>query len=216
MCVSPSLALGKYELLEQIGHGGIGAVFRARDTELDRIVELTITGTGQVSARPERTETLHAQPPQTYGATHVPPQRQKGKLRRLFRELLGQSDDAAEQVSNDLTAYRRRAAELLERLRQSTAADTTGKRTALGILAERLSALIEDLQSVGAPAAEIDPLLDLLRRLREMLADIQPYDSEITGLWSDATRLLQVFAGSLSSGTCAGTVDSGRCERFWK
>ena len=32
--------LGKYELLERIGQGGQGTVYRARDTELDRIVAI--------------------------------------------------------------------------------------------------------------------------------------------------------------------------------
>ena len=34
--------IGKYEILDQIGHGGQGTVYRARDTGLDRIVAIKV------------------------------------------------------------------------------------------------------------------------------------------------------------------------------
>ena len=42
--------LGPYELLEPIGHGGMGAVFKARDTRLNRSVAIKVS-TAQFSGR---------------------------------------------------------------------------------------------------------------------------------------------------------------------
>jgi WD40 repeat protein len=43
---SPSRPLGKFQLLERVGQGAFGAVWKARDTELDRTVALKIPHTG--------------------------------------------------------------------------------------------------------------------------------------------------------------------------
>jgi tRNA A-37 threonylcarbamoyl transferase component Bud32 len=45
--------LGKFQLLERVGVGAFGAVWRARDTELDRLVALKIPHTGLLSAEEE-------------------------------------------------------------------------------------------------------------------------------------------------------------------
>lgn len=43
MPLSPGEKLGPYEILSQLGEGGMGDVYKARDTRLDRIVAVKIS-----------------------------------------------------------------------------------------------------------------------------------------------------------------------------
>ena len=56
MALEPSMALGYYEVLSSLGAGGMGEVYRAKDTKLGREVQITPTlapgGVGTLS--PER------------------------------------------------------------------------------------------------------------------------------------------------------------------
>src|SRR5207245_4039622 len=45
--------IGKFQLLERIGLGAFGAVWRARDTELDRIIALKIPHSGLLTSQTE-------------------------------------------------------------------------------------------------------------------------------------------------------------------
>ena len=45
--------LGKFELITWLGQGAFGAVFKARDTELDRVVAIKIPRAGNVGSGPE-------------------------------------------------------------------------------------------------------------------------------------------------------------------
>src|SRR5512135_667394 len=49
MAIAPGAKLGPYEIAEQLGAGGMGEVYRARDTRLDRDVAIKVLAT-QVSA----------------------------------------------------------------------------------------------------------------------------------------------------------------------
>ena len=55
MPLAPGAKLGPYEILSPLGAGGMGEVYRARDSRLDRIVAIKVLGT-QVSARPDLRE----------------------------------------------------------------------------------------------------------------------------------------------------------------
>jgi tRNA A-37 threonylcarbamoyl transferase component Bud32 len=50
----PTRPLGKFQLLERVGSGAFGAVWKARDTTLDRVVALKIPHTGQLGDPAER------------------------------------------------------------------------------------------------------------------------------------------------------------------
>jgi len=109
-----------------------------------------------------------------------------------------------------LAPYRRRTAELLELLRSKTTANDAERLTALAHLALKLAELVTDLKSVGADAAELQPLEKLLTDLQQFLG--KPHASgELVRLWSEAETVLHAFVGDRRKPAAAK-----RRESFWK
>ena len=59
MALAPGTRFGPYEILDRIGSGGMGEVYRARDTRLDRTVAIKVlnaalTANADMKARFER------------------------------------------------------------------------------------------------------------------------------------------------------------------
>ena len=62
MSLEPGTTLGPYEVVAEIGRGGMGEVYRARDTKLDRDVALKELAFPEDSARTTRAK-CHASAP---------------------------------------------------------------------------------------------------------------------------------------------------------
>jgi hypothetical protein len=112
----------------------------------------------------------------------------------------------------DLTAYRRRALELLQALQGGAGGAGPERLRLLGILAVRLGALLEDLKSVAAPAAVLGPLERLHGDLQRLLAGSSPAEAEVARLWAECEKTLQAFAGTAVPMATA----PGREQTFWK
>lgn len=113
----------------------------------------------------------------------------------------------AQSAAPDLYAYRRRAEDLREMLRQRAGGDAAGRLTALGMLSVKLAELLEDLRSVGAAVpAELEKLL---ADLRAAMAG-SPSDADAAALWTAAETALTAFA----TGVCPAP-DAPERERFW-
>jgi hypothetical protein len=145
-----------------------------------------------------------------------PPARQApgllGKVFGLFRKNKGKQEGAVPTPESlDLSAYRRRAADLLEPIKSASDLSGPQRLHELGVLAVSLKALIEDLTSVGAPPLEIRPLQTLFADLTALLEQPSSDEAAVSRLWTQAEEVLRVFAGLPVEAPVAG-----RREGFWK
>jgi Ca-activated chloride channel family protein len=139
----------------------------------------------------------------------------RGKLGGLFgrRHEPSKSPPPLPPERIDLTAYRRRAMDLLKRLHSAQGSSAANRLTALGVLAVQLAALVEDLQTIGVPVAEVRPLEDLLNELRGLLAGKGAGESSIAQLWTRVEEVLQEFC----QGHGTGAAPAGKRRKgFWK
>jgi Ca-activated chloride channel family protein len=95
----------------------------------------------------------------------------------------------------DLGAYRQRARDIVDRLTAHQADSSADRLTLLGIVAEKLDELLEDLRSIGADAAELTPLEGLLAMLRGVFATVYPSAADVDRIWKETVAGLEAFAG---------------------
>jgi Ca-activated chloride channel family protein len=113
----------------------------------------------------------------------------------------------------ELTAYRRRTQELLDRLRDSSGKDDAERLAELGFLSLQLEALVEDLKSTGASVAEVRPLVDFLNELKAFLAQPTHADRDLVAMYHRADEVLHAFSTGSSP---AEPLTAKRREGFWK
>ncbi len=57
MALAPGVRLGPYEIVSALGAGGMGEVYKARDTRLDRTVAIKVLATQDAEASANRATT---------------------------------------------------------------------------------------------------------------------------------------------------------------
>jgi hypothetical protein len=125
-----------------------------------------------------------------------------GGLAGRFRTMLGSilpgatSDASTGPVSDALAAYRRRAREILEALKADG-----DKEHALGVVAVKLQALLEDMKSIGTEATLLKPLEALLLKLQPKARRATPAQlvKIMEQLAAEAESVLDAFAGAAAN-----------------
>jgi eukaryotic-like serine/threonine-protein kinase len=74
--------LGAYEIIAAIGAGGMGEVYKAKDTRLDRIVAIKVLPS-HVSGDPALRERFEREARTVAGCTRRPPGKFRSSLRRV-------------------------------------------------------------------------------------------------------------------------------------
>ncbi len=142
-------------------------------------------------------------------------------IHKMLNQVLGgkKGKQAAYRASEpnpspiDLTGFRRRVLDVLRLLEDAAGAQPADRLIALGILSVQLTALLEDLKSVGAPEADVQPLEDLLKELHDLAAKKVPGDSGVDQVWTRAEEVLRQFGGGADVRVAKS---SPRREGFWK
>jgi hypothetical protein len=118
----------------------------------------------------------------------------------------------------DLSAYRRRAADLLRDLEAQAGTGPDERRASLGHLYRKLRELVHDLRSIAAPAAEVGPLEEVLKELEALLAILSPGEEELSRIGTQAAEKLRLFAGGPAAAVPGGKKGrrSSSREGFWK
>ena len=93
MTLTPGTRLGPYEILAAIGAGGMGEVYRARDTKLDRDVAIKILP-DRVRRRPRAARPLHARSADA-GLAQSSPHRADLRARRTVGRASQRARDGA-------------------------------------------------------------------------------------------------------------------------
>jgi hypothetical protein len=122
----------------------------------------------------------------------------------------GEGTSGSAASSDYLTAYRKRAQDLLDQLRQFAGATSAERLRALGILAVKLGELLEDLRSI-LPAGAVPPELTKLHAdLQVLLGPAQPVAADIENAWSQAEDVLKAFSHP------GAPAAASRETSFWK
>lgn len=134
--------------------------------------------------------------------TPPPPAPPRAKRRSWFGRKEAGKDKAA---ALDLTAYRQRTRELLDRLQAKAGDPVEERRRELGVLAVALETLVDDLRSVGAGGADLAALEKLLTALRSLPAAAA--EGPVASVWQQACDVLRAFVGEPAA---------PRRKGFWK
>jgi hypothetical protein len=143
----------------------------------------------------------------------------KGFISGLLDSIVGsfhRPTDPPHSPPLDLTAYRKRALELLDHFQKGAGADPAGRLNELGIFAEKLAVLVADLRTIGAPTALYRPLEKLLDKIQALLAQEYPFPSKVAKLWLQAEEALRAFViADDGTGPSEKPTAQGR-DSFWK